>query len=139
MSASASLNEHLSDSAQRQLAALRAALETRLAVLEDVLAHPSRGESLEDLILDLARVATEEAQAAASQACLDAKLEADRQIAEAGASAPALEQERAISANLRRAIDEAHEQISLLEAGQQADVRAVSEQVEAEAKRSRAS
>lgn len=60
---SLALNDHLSDSAQQQLAALRGALESRLAALEEVLADPSRGESLAGLILDLSRVATEEAQA----------------------------------------------------------------------------
>ena len=63
---SLALNDHLSKSAQQQLTALRRALESRLAALEEVLKDPGRGESLAGLILDLSRVATEEAQLAAA-------------------------------------------------------------------------
>ena len=48
----ATLNEYLPETAQRHLASLRAAVEDRLTALEEVLADPSRGESLEGLILD---------------------------------------------------------------------------------------
>ena len=81
--------DQLSDSAQQQLAVLREALESRLATLEEVLADPSRGESLAGLILDLSRIATEEAQAAASQACLAIRAEADKEITELRTSAKA--------------------------------------------------
>ena len=92
------------DSPQRTLAGLRAALESRLAALEEALADPSRGESLESLILDLSRVAIEEAQAAASQACFQTKAEADRQLAQTVAAAlAALDQGQADSAELRGA------------------------------------
>ena len=42
--------------------ALRASLTSRLAALEEALANPAKHSSLESLILDLARVATEEAR-----------------------------------------------------------------------------
>jgi len=146
MTVPATVNEHLSESAQRQLSALREALETRLAALEDVLADPSRGESLEGLILDLSRVATEEAQAAAATACLDTQVEADRQIAEAWTSAratlqsmqAALDQEREAGSDLRRALDQAQQHVASLERDAQAELRSVREQFEAEAKRARA-
>ncbi len=116
----------LADSAQQQLAVLREALESRLATLEDVLADPSRGESLAGLILDLSRIATEEAQAAAAQACLAIRAEADKEISELRTSAKtaveaaqtalrttnaSLEQERAVGADLRRVADQAHQEI----------------------------
>jgi len=138
---SLALNDHLSDAAQQQLAALRRALESRLAALEEVLADPSRGESLAGLILDLSRIATEEAQAAASQACMAIRAEADKEIATLRASAKAaldeaqaslksaqtsLEQEQAIGADLRREVDQAK-----LENHKQADLLAAREQLEA--------
>jgi hypothetical protein len=111
-----SVAEHLSGSAQRTLTALRAALDQRLAALEEALANPARGDSLEDLILDLARAAGDEAQVAASKACLDTKAEADREIAQILASArAALEQERADSAELRRAVEQAKQHITTVE------------------------
>src|SRR4051794_1547360 len=78
----ASLLEHLSDVARRELTALQAALDIRLSRLDAVLADPGRVEPLEGLILDLARVATAEAQTAAAVACLDAKRSADSQVAQ---------------------------------------------------------
>jgi chromosome segregation ATPase len=129
---------HLSETAQEHLAALRHELESRLAALELVLADPSRGDSLADLILDLARVATEEADAAVAQICLTTKLEADNEIAELRTSAKAaldaaqgglkvanasLEQERAKSEDLRQRLERAeleiHKQNELLTAREQ--------------------
>jgi len=120
-SPSLAMDAHLPDSAQQQLAALRRTLESRLAALEEVLRDPSRGESLAGLILDLAQVATEEAQLATSQACIVVKAEADKEIAALRASLKAaldaqaflesvqttLEQEQALGGDLRRALDEA--------------------------------
>src|SRR3954464_13257234 len=118
----APVNEQLSDSAQKHLTALRGEMESRLVMLEEVLADPSRGESLAGLILDLSRVATEEAQAAASEACLAIRTEADKELAAFRVSAKAavdaaheslksaqlsLEHERATIADLRRAADQA--------------------------------
>jgi hypothetical protein len=114
--------DHLTDTAQQELAALRGSLVNKLTVLEAVLADPSRGESLAGLILDLSRIATEEAQAAAAVACLAATTEADRQMAELRASAKtaldaaqsalraaneSLEQERAAAGDLRRELERA--------------------------------
>jgi hypothetical protein len=135
------LNEHLSNSAQQHLAVLRRTLESRLKALEEVLADPSRGESLPGLILDLSRVATEEAQAAASQACLATRSEADKEIAALRASAKAaldaaqaslksaqtsLAQEQATGADLRRAVEQA-----TVKSHKQAELMAAREQLEA--------
>ncbi|MCU1382384.1 MAG: hypothetical protein JWL71_1081, partial [Acidobacteria bacterium] len=60
--------------AQRELDALRAELEARLAALERALTHPEPGVSLEKLLMDLARTATAEAEAAAARATLEAQL-----------------------------------------------------------------
>src|ERR1700722_3799284 len=145
MSARAPLNEHLSDSAQRQLAAVRDSLEARLAELEDVLADPSRNESLEALILELSRAAAEEAQAAAAQVCLDIKGTADREMDEVRGAAwatlesaqVALEQEQIANSDLRRAIDQAQEHVETLERSKQTEVQAALEQFKADAKRTR--
>ncbi|HKT81565.1 MAG TPA: PilZ domain-containing protein [Vicinamibacterales bacterium] len=110
------LNDTSSERAQRQLDTLRAAVEVRLQALEAVLADPNRGESLEGLILDLARVATDEARAAMLKACLDAKLEADARVIHARAVAQeAVDQERLASGELRKALDQTKQRLSNLE------------------------
>ena len=92
-------NAYVSESAQRRLDALRSSVEVRLASLEAALADPTRGDSLEALILDLARVACEESQAAAAHACADTRLEAEMHIARARTAAQAAaDQELAASA-----------------------------------------
>jgi hypothetical protein len=123
----------LPEAAQRELDELRAAVDVRLAALEAVLADPSRGESLEGLILDLARVASEEAEAAASRACLVTKLQADTEISEARMSAEtALEREREIIADLRRELEQAQQVVSYDEGQTPDEFKAVRQQLEAE-------
>ena len=85
-SASERATDHPSDRVQRQLDALRATLEDRLVALETALADPTGGQSLERLILDLARSVTEESRSAAAKACVDTKQEADKQIAQSRAA-----------------------------------------------------
>ena len=99
------LYDHLPEVARRQLEALRSALEVRLARLEDVLADPTRGESLETLILDLARVATEEAQATAALACIDVKRSADAEH----------DRLRTAATELRQLLDQAQQRGTALE------------------------
>ena len=62
---------------------LRTAIDERLSELEAVLADPSRGESLEALILDLARLATAEAQQAAAHAYNTVREQSDAALADA--------------------------------------------------------
>lgn len=132
-SSSESLRDHVSTAAQRQLDALRAALELRLSALEAALANPAQYDSLESLILDLSRVATEEAQAATWRACVDTKLEAETRLATARAAADAaLGEERAASSELRRALEAAERRLSTLEGQTQDEVRAIREQLEAQ-------
>ena len=71
----------LVDAAQRELDGLRAALDMRLAALETALAQPNQQTPLEHLVLDLARVATAEAESAATRACLQAQFEAQQRAA----------------------------------------------------------
>ena len=79
---------YLSETAQRELNTLRAALDTRLMALEKALAHPDPTESLESLIIDLARVATDEAHASAARKWLEAQASVDASgAAAAGAEA----------------------------------------------------
>jgi chromosome segregation ATPase len=150
--------DHLTDSAQRHLAGLRGELLNRLAALEAVLADPKRGESLAGMILDLSRIATEEAQAAAAEACLATKTEADRQMAELRESAKtaldaaqaalrtaneSLAKERALSADLRRDIEQVQlellKQSELLKAREEyeAEIRTAREELEEELSRVR--
>jgi chromosome segregation ATPase len=150
--------DHLTDSAQQHLAALRGELLNRLGALEAVLADPSRGESLAGLILDLSRIATEEAEAAAAEACLATKAEADRQMAELRESAKtaldaahaalrtaneSLAKERGLNAELRRDIEqvqlELHKQSELLNAREEyeAEIKTAREQLEEELSRAR--
>jgi hypothetical protein len=68
------LKQYLSDMARRELEMLRADLEAKLIALERALARPDQHDSLETLVLDLARAATIEAEAAASRAMLDAHM-----------------------------------------------------------------
>ena len=125
----APVTPHLPDSAQQHLTTLRGEIESRLATLEEVLADPSRGESLAGLILDLSRIATEEAQAAAAQACQLFRTEADRQVAEQRVAAAAaieatqaglrtahdeLETERATTQHLRRETEQAQLELGKL-------------------------
>ena len=141
----ASVTQHLPDSAQQHLTTLRGEIESRLATLEEVLADPSRGESLAGLILDLSRIATEEAQAAAAQVCHIFRSEADRQVAEQRAAAAAaieaaqaglrtaheeLETERAANQHLRHETEQ-----SQVELGNLRELAAVKEAAREKAER----
>jgi len=109
-------NVYVSESAQHRLDALRSSVEVRLAALEAALADPSRGDSLETLILDLARVACEESQATAIQACADTRLEAEMHIGQARTVAQAaVDQEVASSTEVRGLLEEAQQRILSLQ------------------------
>lgn len=132
------LRSHVAGLAQQHLDTLRSALELRLSALEAALANPGGGESLERLILDLARVATEEAQAAALRACVDTKLEADNQVAGSRAAAEAaLQKERATLSEVRRALEQAQQKTAESERDKQAELRALNAQFEAKLARER--
>src|SRR5262249_15538044 len=68
------LKQYLTATARRELDALRAALDSRLLALEAALAHPEPHDSLETFVMDLARVATAEAEASAARASLEAQI-----------------------------------------------------------------
>ena len=87
---------YVTDAAKKRLDSLRGAVDLRLEALEAALDDPSRGGSLETLILDLSRVAAEEAHATAVLACEDGRISAEVQVAQARSAAnSAIEQERA--------------------------------------------
>jgi hypothetical protein len=93
----------------RELEGLRTMLDARLTALEAALADPEQHGSLERVILDLARVATQEADAAARQAYLDAQREGQGAIAAAQAEGrTALEAEQSAAAALRTELGKAH-------------------------------
>src|SRR5713226_3322082 len=90
----------------QDLAALRGLLDTRLAALETALADPNQHGSLEQIILDLARVATEEADTTARQAYLEAQREGQGAVAAARDEArAALDAERAAARSMRAELD----------------------------------
>src|SRR5690242_8740837 len=95
----------LLDSAQDQLNILRGTIDTRLADLESALADQSRMAALPGLILELSRLATAEAQAAATRAVRQVQNDTAAAVADAEArSSAALEVERRTTQELRKAI-----------------------------------
>ena len=73
------LRNYLSERSQQELDTLRTELDTRLVALENALTSPDECESLESLVLDLARVAMDEAEAATRRAILEAQADAQAQ------------------------------------------------------------
>src|SRR5215467_125140 len=109
------------------LEVLHAALDSRLAALEAALADP--GEcALEGLILDLARVATDEAEAVARRASQQARADADAQagnaLSQAQIAEAALASERHAGLELHRSLGAAR---SELEAAKQKATAAAQE------------
>ncbi len=101
----------------KEVEALRASLDTRLTALEKALADPRKHGSLEALILDLARAATDEADATARNAVLDAQKNSESVAATARSEAiEALEAEKVESAALRQVIDQAKSALKQAEA-----------------------
>jgi hypothetical protein len=92
----------------KEVEALRSSLDSRLTALEKALADPGQHSLLESLILDLARVASEEAEATTREAVVAAQTAAQK-VADAvrADAAKALEDEKAEAAALRHVIDEA--------------------------------
>ena len=99
------LKQYLTETARRELEALRADLEARLIALERALAHPEQHHSIETLVFDLARVATSEAEAAAARAMLAAQFEVPDRTGSADALRD-LESERRNVAALRADIEQ---------------------------------
>jgi chromosome segregation ATPase len=97
-----------------ELDALHAALDSRLAALEAALADPNEC-ALEGLILDLARTATEEAEAIAKRASAQARAEADTQtgnaVSQAQIAEAALASERQASLELHRSLGAARTEL----------------------------
>src|SRR5215471_10469793 len=99
-----------------QLVTLRRTFDERLIALETGLANPDHGPSIESLILDLARVAAEEAEAAARDSIRRIRREAAEQTAASAADAEEtqalLEAERSRTETLRAEIATLTEQLS---------------------------
>lgn len=105
-----SIREYLSASAQQQLDALRATFDERVDALEQALLDPSRASSLVPLVLDLTRVATEEAEAVARQACLETQLQSQ------SAALAAVVADRSTIAELRKTLEKAKGEFDRLRA-----------------------
>jgi hypothetical protein len=105
------LKQYLSDTARREIDELRAALDSRLLALEAALAHPEPHDSLEALVIDLARVATAEAEASAAKASLEAELESKSRASASAELQRLLDAERAATTALRAEIDEVRKKL----------------------------
>ena len=106
----------LLEAAQRQLDALRSAIDARLAELEGALADPERAAALPGLVLELSRLSTSEAQAAAQRACLQVQYDSEATLLEQDArSSAALEAERKTSAELRRSLEQVQKRLDVVE------------------------
>jgi hypothetical protein len=68
---------------REELDALRSELDARYAALETALLDPNQTDGLERLVLDLARVATDEAEAAAKRVLLELQMDAETAAASA--------------------------------------------------------
>ena len=92
----------------REVEALRTLLDSRLSALELALADPKQHGSLEAMILDLARVATEEAHATARFAVLEVQKAGQLAVSAARTEGfTALEAEKTASASLRQVLENA--------------------------------
>lgn len=119
----------LPDAAQRQLDALRAAIDSRLRELDSALADPASAPALPGLILELSRLATAEAQAAAARACLQIKHDSEATLLEQEArSAAAVDTERRAASELRRTLESVQKRLDVAETERHAAVEAAREQ-----------
>lgn len=101
----------------REVEALRTLLDSRLEALELALADPKQHGSLEAMILDLARVATEEAHATARHAVLEVQQAGQLAVSAARTEGiTALEAEKAGSAALRQVVENAKSALKQAEA-----------------------
>ena len=135
-SSPADLKRYLSGSATREMDALRTALDARLVALEAALADPAQSASLERLVLDLARVATTEAQVAAARACLESQLKLQEQTVSLRDAEQSLDVERTAAASLRRDLDRLRSAFEA-ESGSVAQLRRDLAEAHAAAKRER--
>ena len=102
----AALRRHVAD-LTRELDGLRTALDTKLATLEAALKNPGHDDSLETLVIELARVATAEAEATAARACLQAKLAGEELVQTVRAEAErSVQAERTTAGAVRAQLDE---------------------------------
>ncbi|MGC4082478.1 MAG: PilZ domain-containing protein [Vicinamibacterales bacterium] len=119
----------LLDAAQRQLDALRAAMDARLAELESALADPPRAASLGGLILELSRLSTAEAHAAATRACLQIKHDSEAMLLEVEARhSSAVEAERRLTSELKRSLEHAQKRLDIVETEKHAVLDSAREQ-----------
>jgi len=125
------LKQHLSDTAKRELDALHMALDSRLLALEAALAHPGAHDSLEALVLDLARVATVEAEASAARASFEAERESQSRVAAARENERLLAQERETTAALSSELEEIRRKLGADLAREQAAGRKTGEKLAA--------
>ncbi|MEQ1729781.1 MAG: hypothetical protein ABL982_15525, partial [Vicinamibacterales bacterium] len=108
---------------------MRAAIDARLAELDAALADPTRASSLTGLILELSRLATAEAQAAAARACLQIKSDGEAWILEADArNLAAVEVERKAASELRKSLDKTQKTLDLVESEKHEVLQAAREQ-----------
>jgi hypothetical protein len=110
------LVRQLADAARAEIDRLNAAFEARVSALASVIDGVDQGPAVEALVRDLARAATEEAEAAAARAREDARAAADVELAVIKAEGQArLEAETAEKAALTATLDEVRQQAATLQ------------------------
>jgi hypothetical protein len=103
----AATTAHLSDTTG-ELERLRTALDAKLAELEAALDNPDQSDSLERLVIELARIATREADAAATRAASEAQRAAAQQVSRMRDDAEhAVSTQRTAAADTARELDAA--------------------------------
>ena len=121
-----SLLNSVSDALRRELDAVRAEFDARLAALQPPLGKPEHISLIERLVEDLSGAAAREAEQAALRATRDAEQAAELQLATAQTAAQAqLEQERANNDALRRTIEELQAQTQEVASTAQAEIQAI--------------
>src|SRR5262249_25520588 len=108
---SETVRKHLAATAQRELDTLRAELDTRLSALEAALTQPDPNRSLEDLVLDLARVATAEAVSSSQRKTLEVQVQGEERAPPFRAPRGAREPKTAISQSLRIELEQARKML----------------------------
>jgi chromosome segregation ATPase len=100
------LRNYLSERSRNELDALRSDLDERLQALENALTSPEDTESIETLVVDLARVAMDEAEASTRRAIFEAQADAQAQVDAARAEArTSIDAARTTAAALHRDLD----------------------------------
>lgn len=117
------LANQLSQVARKEFDALRASLDARIARLDDALPHADSAEALEDLVREVSKAATQQAEEAASRARLEAQEVAQTELAAMRADAKSqLDAAQAANRTLNETIEGIRQQLRATEATSQIEI-----------------